>query len=103
MTKQIQRYGTSSAPREDGVFCLWSEYEKVVTERDALRAALATPVFTAGYSPYLNALVGLEGAHWDVAYDVFANSAQLVTVYYGEKRVYPSMAEFCAAHPKEPK
>ncbi|WP_153041249.1 hypothetical protein [Paraburkholderia monticola] len=33
-----KRYGTSAAHREDGVFCLYAEYEKLVAERDALRA-----------------------------------------------------------------
>lgn len=37
MTKP-QRYGASAAPRDDGIFCLYAEYEKVVAERDALRA-----------------------------------------------------------------
>jgi hypothetical protein len=37
----INRYGSSAMPREDGIFCLYSEYEKVVAERDALLATLA--------------------------------------------------------------
>jgi hypothetical protein len=32
------RYGTSCAPREDGVFVHFSEYEKVVVECERLRA-----------------------------------------------------------------
>lgn len=97
----IKRYGTSSMECPNGIYVLHAEYEKVVAELERLRAALATPVFTAGYSPYLNALAGLEGAHWDVAHDVFYNSNRPLTVYYGEKRIYTSLAEFCAAHPKE--
>jgi hypothetical protein len=31
------RYGTSCAPREDGVFVHFTEYEKVVAECDRLR------------------------------------------------------------------
>jgi hypothetical protein len=73
---------------------------ELTAEVRRLREALNTPVFTCGYSQHVNALVGLEGVHWDVAYDVFANSNGLVTVFYGEKRVYTSMAEFCAAHPR---
>jgi hypothetical protein len=34
----IKRYGTSSAERPDGIFCLYAEYEKVVA---ALRAIAA--------------------------------------------------------------
>jgi hypothetical protein len=34
----IKRYGTSSAPREDGCFVMFSEYEKVVAECGELRA-----------------------------------------------------------------
>jgi hypothetical protein len=34
MTKP-QRYGTSAAPRDDGIFCLYAEYEKLVAERNA--------------------------------------------------------------------
>jgi hypothetical protein len=37
MTKP-QRYGTSSAPRDDGIYVLFSEYERVVA---ALRAIAA--------------------------------------------------------------
>jgi hypothetical protein len=32
-----QRYGASAAPREDGIFCLYAEYEKVVAECQRLR------------------------------------------------------------------
>jgi hypothetical protein len=39
MTKP-QRYGTSAAPRDDGIFCLYAEYEKVVAECERLRAAM---------------------------------------------------------------
>jgi hypothetical protein len=39
MTKP-QRYGASAAPRDDGIFCLYAEYEKVVAERDALRLSI---------------------------------------------------------------
>jgi hypothetical protein len=39
MTKP-QRYGASAAPREDGIFCLYAEYEKVVAECERLRARL---------------------------------------------------------------
>lgn len=38
MTQKIKRYGTSAAPREDGVFCLYSEYEKIEAERQRLSA-----------------------------------------------------------------
>lgn len=34
MTKP-QRYGASAAPRDDGIFCLYAEYEKVAAERNA--------------------------------------------------------------------
>lgn len=37
MTKP-QRYGTSAAPRDDGIFCLYAEYERVVAECERLRA-----------------------------------------------------------------
>jgi hypothetical protein len=40
MTKP-QRYGASAAPREDGIFCLYAEYEKVVAECQRLRAECA--------------------------------------------------------------
>jgi hypothetical protein len=34
----IKRYGTSTAERPDGIFCLYAEYEKVVAECERLRA-----------------------------------------------------------------
>ena len=37
----IQRYSTSCAPREDGVFVHFTEYEKVVEECERLRNAEA--------------------------------------------------------------
>jgi hypothetical protein len=40
MTKP-QRYGTSAAPRPDGIFCLYAEYEKVLAECERLRADAA--------------------------------------------------------------
>ena len=69
-------------------------------ENEALRAKLSTPSFTAGYSQSLNAMVGLEGAQRDVAADIFMNGDGHVTVFYGEKRIYHSMAAFAHAHPR---
>lgn len=103
MTNQITRYGTSGMHREDGVFVLYGEYERVAAECERLRAALNTPQLTATYAPYITGIVGAEGASHEVAADVFMNSMQPLTVYYGEKRIYTCMAEFCAAHPREPK
>jgi hypothetical protein len=40
------RYGTSCAPREDGVFVHFTEYEKVVAECERLRIA-AHDIFAA--------------------------------------------------------
>jgi hypothetical protein len=37
----ITRYGTSGMHREDGVFVLYGEFERVVAERDALLAESA--------------------------------------------------------------
>jgi hypothetical protein len=39
MTKP-QRYGTSAAPRDDGIFCLYAEYEKVLAECERLRETI---------------------------------------------------------------
>jgi hypothetical protein len=50
MVEKIQRYGTSCAPREDGIFCLYAEYEKVVAEREALRAALISKIPTPHFA-----------------------------------------------------
>lgn len=68
MTKQITRYGTSAAPSPTGIFVLFSEYEMVVAERDALRAendslmsALADcreAAFSGADNPYLSGAVG---------------------------------------------
>jgi hypothetical protein len=100
MTKP-QRYGVSSMPCDQGLYILHKDYLALEAECEALRAVLATQVFTAGYSPHLNALAGLEGAHWGIAHDVFYNSDKPLTVFYGEKRIYANLAAFCEAHPKE--
>ena len=74
---------------------------ELVAEVRRLQTALNTPQLTAAYAPYLAGIVGVEGVSQEVAADFFMNSAQLVTVYYGEKRVFTNLAEFCAAHLRE--
>lgn len=39
--KPIQRYGTSGMHRDDGIFCLYSDMERVVAECERLRADTA--------------------------------------------------------------
>jgi hypothetical protein len=36
----VKRYGTSSAERPDGIFCLYAEYEKVLAECERLRETI---------------------------------------------------------------
>lgn len=78
-------------PQDVPVFVSW--------EIERLRAALSTPLLTHIELPYgLDDLkYGADPARVEVA---FAGCAKSVTIYYGEKRTYTSMAAFCAAHPK---
>lgn len=73
----------------------------LVAEVRRLREALSTPLLTGADAPMYGGIFGAEGANRDVAETAFCSGAPTVTVYYGEKRVYTSMAEFCAVHPGE--
>lgn len=66
----------------------------LIDEVRRLRAALSTPVLTG--CEWFSA----DGAHHGAALSAFAHGSKSVTVYYGEKRAYTSMAAFCAAHPR---
>jgi hypothetical protein len=73
----------------------------IIDEVRRLRAALSTPQSTrcelgsGGWSA--------DGAHHAAAETAFmSNPRAIVTVYYGEKRTYETMAAFCAAHPRAP-
>lgn len=66
-----------------------------------LTEALSTPVFTGAAAPMYGGIFGAEGVNRDVAEAAFYTGAPTVTVYYGEKHVYTSLAEFCAAHPRD--
>ncbi|MDR6389204.1 hypothetical protein [Paraburkholderia phenoliruptrix] len=71
----------------------------LIAEVRALRAKLETPVFTAG--PYGEGLLGLEGANPITATQVFMHTPWPVTVFYGDKKIYTSMAAFLEAHPEK--
>jgi hypothetical protein len=74
---------------------------ELIAEVRRLREALNTPLLTAQDAPIYGGVLCTEGASRDAAMSAFYAGALTVTVYYGEKRIYKSMAEFCAAHPKE--
>jgi hypothetical protein len=74
----------------------------LIDEVRRLRAALSTPLLTAAFAPYYNGIAGADGVNRDLAACAFDGSAKEVYVYYGEKRTYRSMAEFCSAHPRAP-
>jgi hypothetical protein len=71
----------------------------LIAEVRALRAKLETPIFTAG--PYGEGLLGLEGANPITAIQVFMHTPWPVTVFYGDKKIYTSMAAFLEAHPEK--
>jgi hypothetical protein len=58
-------------------------------------------MFTGADAPMYGGIFGAEGVNRDVAETAFYTGAPAVTVYYGEKRVFTNLAEFCAAHPRE--
>jgi hypothetical protein len=61
MTKP-QRYGTSSALREDGLFVLFSEYERVVAECERLRADATRYQWIRGGENDVFCVIGSNGA-----------------------------------------
>jgi len=74
---------------------------ELIAEVRRLREVLSTPAFTGADAPMYGGIFGAEGASRDVAETAFYTGAPTVTVYYGEKRVFTNLAEFCAAHPRE--
>jgi hypothetical protein len=92
----VKRYGTSSMECENGIYVLHAEYEKVVAERDALLKELRTPLLTGANAPMYGGIFCAEGVSRDAAYSAFHSGARYVTVYYGVKRLFSSMAEFDA-------
>lgn len=97
----VQRYGTSCMPRSDGVYVRHSDYEVLEAECERLRAALRTPLLTGADAPMYGGIFAVEGINREVVETAFYAGAHTVTIYYGERRVFTSMAEFYAAHPKE--
>lgn len=74
----------------------------LIAEMRALREALSTPIAMGiKWSPISSDM--LSGFSQEVGESALKRDfakAKNVTVYYGEKRVFTSMAEFCAAHPR---
>lgn len=99
MTIKPQRYGVSSMPCESGLYVLHKDYLALEAEVERLREALDTPMFTGADAPMYGGIFGAEGANRGVAETAFYTGAPIVSVYYGEKRVFTSLAEFCVAHP----
>lgn len=86
----------------DGIYCRDETIRQLEGEVRALRAKLSTPIaMGCTYSPIESSM--MSGFSRDVAKDVLTREpikTKSITVYYGEKRIYTCMAEFCAAHPK---
>jgi hypothetical protein len=78
---------------------------ELIAEVRRLREALNTPIaMKVRWSPMSeNMIDGFSEALAEGSLTRNVARAKSVTVYYGEKRVYTSMAEFCAAHPEEQK
>jgi hypothetical protein len=74
---------------------------ELIAEVRRLRETLSTPLFTGADAPMYGGIFGVEGANRTVAERAFYAGAPHVTVYYGEKRIFLSVAEFCAVHPKD--
>lgn len=73
---------------------------ELITEVRALRKTLSMPLMTRiQRSAWIGD--GMDGMDPRIVEEAFIHGSPSVTVYYGEKRVYTSMAAFCAAHPKE--
>ncbi len=74
---------------------------ELIAEVRRMREALSTPMFTGADAPVYGGIFGVEGVSRDAAETAFYTGAPTVTVYYGERRVFTNLAEFCAAHPRE--
>lgn len=74
---------------------------ELIAEVRSLREALSTPLLTGADAPMYGGIFGAYGINRGVAETAFYAGAPCVTVYYGVTRVFTSVAEFCAAHPKD--
>jgi hypothetical protein len=61
VTHPVKRYGTSTAERPDGIFCLYAEYEKVVAECEAFRADAAKYRWIRGGEKDVFCVIGSNG------------------------------------------
>lgn len=85
------RYGTSCAEHPEGCFVKFSEYEKVVAERDALLLLLDTPIaMKVKWSPLESTLI--DGWSPEVAVDALGRGKKL-TIYYGQKKEHAMAAK----------
>jgi len=103
---QIANIPLDESSRENAAFIAAAHPVAVlelIAEVRRLRAALSTPIaMEIKWSPIESSM--MSGFSEMVGADSLTrkyDKAKSVTVYYGEKRVYTSMAAFCAAHPKE--
>ncbi len=85
----------------NGEFVAYADYEALAGEVRELREVLSTPLLTGADAPMYGGIFGAPGVNRDVAETAFYAGAPCVTVYCGVTRVFTSVAEFCAAYPKE--
>lgn len=67
---------------------------ELVAEMRRLQRLLSNPLFTGAKSPFFGGVVGEPGLNQDVAKTAFYDGVSHVSVFYGEERIYTSLAQF---------